>query len=549
MFFEVYLILKKFIKFLIFLCLVVFLSFALFFFFSSDESRATKLLQVISDEMGYESNIEISKLDWNLTKQTIILENFKLRKTEERSSLDSDLVEIQIDWLNLFSKKSFLEFRSDLVNIELEDFDLNHESLNQDTNVFFLNKIKTDVKVINIRGSINEINLTQYFGLFSNSLNYSPFILKAEDLFVSNLNIGPLHFSNTKIGMVSTSKGREFNFSNEQLKGRLLIKQPIVQGLEIRLSTLDLNLGSLKGGSTFKYLFENLTIPIDFSTNHLVLENNDYGNLSFLIRKEEEGLYFNDIEFSYFNLEKGGDNKKSIENSLFISEESSNLRSNLQGFVNIDSLNEYVGRFDKEVEELNFIAGPSEVSFELSWEGFPDEFSTKDLIGSLSFRVDEFNTTETKSGGIGRSNLFRLISLFNVSRTFDGLTNLNFKEKFKKGFRADRIEGVVEIKKDVITITEPIVFSTGSGEFKWSGFMQRNRHGDLENLDLEVLITLPLREYLPAYALILGGPITAATVYIAGKAFKKPINKLSSGKWKVSGDIEDPKAKFIEWFE
>ena len=62
-------------------------------------------------------------------------------------------------------------------------------------------------------------------------------------------------------------------------------------------------------------------------------------------------------------------------------------------------------------------------------------------------------------------------------------------------------------------------------------------------------MTLPIKEYLPAYALILGGPITAGLVYIAGKAFEKPLNKLSSGKWRVSGDINNFKTEFIEWFE
>ena len=60
---------------------------------------------------------------------------------------------------------------------------------------------------------------------------------------------------------------------------------------------------------------------------------------------------------------------------------------------------------------------------------------------------------------------------------------------------------------------------------------------------------LPIKEYLPAYALILGGPLTAGLVYIAGKAFEKPLNKLSSGKWRVTGSLEEPKVEFLEWFE
>ncbi len=543
------LIFKRLLKLLFFISLVFFLGLSLISLLLSNKESTTKLFQVISGEMGYETNIEISKLDWSLTKQIIFLEDFKVKKIEERNSLNSNLLEIEINWLNLLNKSSFLGFRTDFLNIELEDFDLNNEVLDERSSLFFIKNIKTDIKEINLKGSIKEINLTEYFSLFSNSVNYTPFILKAKDLFVSNLRIGPLQFLNTRIQMLPVSKGREFNFSNKQLNGNLVIKQPLSEGLEINLSTLNLDSEGLNSASTFEYLFENLTIPINFSVNQLFIKNIDYGSLSFFINREEEGLYFNNIEVSFLNLEEGVYDKRIRDNRLFIYREDSKPQSTFQGFLNTDNLTEYINRFNEEGESVNFLAGPSEISFELSWSGFPDEFVTKNLIGSISFRVDDFKTIETKSDSISPSSLLRLISLFNVSRTFGDLTNLNFKEKFKKGFQADRVEGLIEIKIDEITILEPIVFRSGSGEFKWSGFIQKNKNGDLGNLSLDVLITLPLREYLPAYALILGGPITAATVYIAGKAFKKPINKLSSGKWRISGNIKDPKTEFIEWFK
>ena len=62
-------------------------------------------------------------------------------------------------------------------------------------------------------------------------------------------------------------------------------------------------------------------------------------------------------------------------------------------------------------------------------------------------------------------------------------------------------------------------------------------------------MTLPLQEYLPAYALILGGPVTAGVVYIAGKAFERNLDKLSSGTWNITGSLKNPKTDFEGWFE
>ena len=77
----------------------------------------------------------------------------------------------------------------------------------------------------------------------------------------------------------------------------------------------------------------------------------------------------------------------------------------------------------------------------------------------------------------------------------------------------------------------------------------KDKSGKFTKIDFDVVMTLPLRDYLPAYALILGGPLSAVGVYIAGRTFKRPLNKLSSGKWRVWGSLDDIKAEFVEWFE
>jgi len=107
----------------------------------------------------------------------------------------------------------------------------------------------------------------------------------------------------------------------------------------------------------------------------------------------------------------------------------------------------------------------------------------------------------------------------------------------------------LNISPNLISLESPLIFRSGSSEFKWQGKIVRNQDGDLGNLDLEVVMTLPLREYLPAYAFLLGGPITAGVVYIAGKAFEKNLDQLSSGSWSIKGTLEDPKTNFNGWFE
>ena len=100
-----------------------------------------------------------------------------------------------------------------------------------------------------------------------------------------------------------------------------------------------------------------------------------------------------------------------------------------------------------------------------------------------------------------------------------------------------------------VAIDKPIKFYSGSGTFKWTGFANKSDQGDFTDLDLEVIMTLPLRDYLPVSAFVFGGPLAAGIVYIAGKTFKKSLDKLSSGKWRIWGNIENPKTEFYGWFE
>ena len=72
-------------------------------------------------------------------------------------------------------------------------------------------------------------------------------------------------------------------------------------------------------------------------------------------------------------------------------------------------------------------------------------------------------------------------------------------------------------------------------EFKWQGNIARDSNRFLDSIDLTVIVTLPLREYLPAYAFLLGGPLTAVVVYVAGKAFERNLDQLSSRSWSIKG--------------
>nr|MCS5543402.1 hypothetical protein [SAR86 cluster bacterium] len=199
--------------------------------------------------------------------------------------------------------------------------------------------------------------------------------------------------------------------------------------------------------------------------------------------------------------------------------------------------------------EVNFSSERVELFPEISWKGFPQDFSIESFTGSLGFNFNELLFEDIGEEQEATSGVLKIISIFNVTDTFEKLTNLNFDKFYKSGFSLDNAKGVLSINRNKVLIRDPIMFYSGSSKYKWTGYAKRSKKGVFTDLDLEVIMTLPLKDYLPAYAFLLGGPLTAGVVYIAGKAFEKRLDKLSSGKWRIWGNIKNPKTEFKGWFE
>ena len=543
---------KKFLKYLLIFILIPVLSFSFVSSLFSNEKTIVWVVEFLSEELGYQSKIKVADIDWSPTRSHIFLKEVSVREKDKGNSIYSESLEIKIDLLNLVRLKEFLELKIDTATVQFEDFNLNTDYSRNKLNEFFLNKSYVEVREINIKGSIKEVDIPKYFYLFTNNSGKSNTLkVSIEDAFISKIKLGPLELLDTTLNLKPSSKSFDLVVSNSELEGKIVVKQPIKEGIRVNLSSLQLSLDNFNTSNIFVYLLDNLAIPINFSVDKLLLDEKDYGQLSFLVTKEKEKLFFNQIEFRGINLDLGRKVEDEVmeKNFFSVSRKDKLIYSSFQGKIFTNNLSQSLLDLKGTDYDLNFLAGATDINLDISWEGLPNQFNINNVEGNLSFRIDDFATKDVDSDILGSSDFLRLVSLFNVSKTFGDLTNFNFKKKFNSGFQADRVEGALIIDRDSIKTLSPIVFNSGSGEFKWDGSIQKTNKGELENLDFDIVITLPLREYLPAYALILGGPLTAATVYIAGKAFKKPLNKLSSGKWKISGPIEDPKTEFIEWFE
>jgi len=364
-----------------------------------------------------------------------------------------------------------------------------------------------------------------------------------KDLLVQETNFSNLSLLKTRFKSERTEDGIEYKFTNKDLSGVFLVPQEKDRNVSFNFDYIRINqsVGGSKDG--FLGLYNGIDREFDFSTKAILINGQDYGNWKFSVAPDDNQLMLYGIEGNYGRWQIA--NNINGISSLKIKKKTFGWRSSLEANI-------YSGSPEKAMTQINiepnFELDTFSLDVDLSWDNLPWIFDYNNVSGEISTNFTGLiirNSEELETP----NNLLRLVNIFNITDSFEKITNLDFRKLYKRGFSADSVKGKFGITEKSLRIKEPIILKSGSSEFSWTGEISRDKKGNLDKLNLEVVMTLPLREYLPAYAFVLGGPLTAGIVYIAGKAFERNLDKLSSGKWKIKGKISEPKTEFDGWFE
>ena len=398
------------------------------------------------------------------------------------------------------------------------------------------------------QGIISLIGTFEKFDLGLLNLDSQTFDDQSINFNIKNLVIKEVKYSDFIIprSRIYSEKSKEYfalNVSNDDFAGKIYI--PKVKGLRplLNLDFLKIDLNDSLGDSTFLNIYNNLTTSFSFETDLLILNSNNYGKWKFDVEPSSDLIKLNNLEGIYgkWGLTSTSDGIASLEITKAILGWQTSLKSKI-----------YSGSPEKGFKQFginpNFEMDTISTDVDIYWNSLPWQISYKDILGEVSVNISGLLIQDREEIPTP-NNLLRLINIFNITDSFEKVTNLDFRKLYQSGFGSDSVRGNFKIAKNSISISKPLIFRSGSSEFRWEGRIDKDDTGSFTNLNLEVVMTLPLREYLPAYAFLLGGPVTAGIVYIAGKAFERNLDQLSSGAWTVRGTLSDPKTDFSGWFE
>ena len=178
---------------------------------------------------------------------------------------------------------------------------------------------------------------------------------------------------------------------------------------------------------------------------------------------------------------------------------------------------------------------------ELAWDGSPLMFEPNIISGEIVGDINNGRLIDVTQG----EGAIKLAGLLNFSKLLERL-QLDFGDIVNKGLSFDRILMDVGLAEGRIWMREPLAIKGSGSVIRVGGSLDMNT----ENLDCEVIVTLPLSRSLPWYAASIAGtnPVTAVGLLIGQQIFVQQLNRMSSGKYRVQGSFEEPEVEFVGLF-
>lgn len=371
--------------------------------------------------------------------------------------------------------------------------------------------------------------------------NASPVLeLRVRDLLVGSFTGEGLEYQDTLFGADRVADGWQLRATNEALGGQLYL--PDSKALPMRLEFDKLVLPGQPPQQQDKSEEEGLLaaldprgLPaVDVTVEQLYLGKEDLGDLRFELRSDQQGLRLDKLQGTIRGLAIGVD----TPGLLTWERSEQGDRSSLITDLNFKDIG-------KTLEQWNYEgvieSEKGAVGLDLNWPGSPDQWQLKKSAGNINLTIRNGRFLKTSDTASSTLKVVGIINFTNIIRRLQ----LDFSDVYKSGISYDRIRGKLALADGQLTIVDDLSIKTPSSRFHLKG--DADLHA--EQLDMELVATLPVVNNLPWIAALAGGLPTAAGVYVASKIFESQVDSLSSAVYDVKGDWNNPELKFKRIFD
>ncbi|MFO1368124.1 MAG: YhdP family protein [Marinagarivorans sp.] len=184
-------------------------------------------------------------------------------------------------------------------------------------------------------------------------------------------------------------------------------------------------------------------------------------------------------------------------------------------------------------EPASITSNAASLNSSLTWDGLPDQGSMASFLGFVQMDIQKGSFV--KGVNSGANPLLKLLGFMN----FDNLgrrLRFDFTDLNAQGMSFDQVTGRIDFNRGQLVLAEPLKVESASTQLKLAGSMEVAT----QNVNATLVATLPVSGNLTLAAAMTGALPVAAGVFIAGKIFKKQLDKASSLKYKVRGPWQEP---------
>ena len=140
--------------------------------------------------------------------------------------------------------------------------------------------------------------------------------------------------------------------------------------------------------------------------------------------------------------------------------------------------------------------------------------------------------------------LLSALKIFNLNALLNNLTNESTFNNSK--LIISRAEGDFYVGQKRALFSKPIKLETPEAKMNWTGNIDKDKNGLLNQLDLDLDMRLKVSENIPWYAAIFGGIPALAGGFVFENIIDERLDDASTFKFKVTGSIDEPAIKRLD---
>lgn len=355
--------------------------------------------------------------------------------------------------------------------------------------------------------------------------------LVVRNLFVEQLDVYGMAFENSLLDVEHTQEGWQVSALNQMVDGALLF--PDDGGLP-HLQLQRLYLTAESGEGAHPSIDPRELIDLEVSLDQLFLDTEELGSIHFVMRSGDYALQVSDIYGDIRGMRLGSPVRPA--SMVWLRGEHGDTTS-VAGELYFDNMKDVISRWGGDGM---LTSKEGQIDFAMSWPATPMDWQLVNTTGRFGLAMTD---GEFISGSDAAEGAMKLVGVFNLANILRRL-RFDFSDVYKSGISYDDVSGQFEMSGGVMTISDTLTIKTPSSLFRIRGDTSIIE----EQLDMNLIATLPVANNLPWIAALAGGLPAAAGVYVASKIFEDQFQKLSSAVYSIDGSWSEPEVKFVRVF-